>query len=221
MKPARVVIVDDHSLLRAGISGILKQEPDFEVIGEAGTVAAAVKLVLALVPDLVLMDYSLPDGNGLEATREILASQPQINIVLLTVHEEDELLYAALRSGAHGYLLKNVSKSELLARLRGLAKGDTALQTEQRRRILAEFAHTAPVPMVVQQPENALTERELDVLELIVDGGSNKEIAAELQITIHTVKNHVQHIFRKLDVYSRHEAAAAAVKRGLVSANKH
>jgi DNA-binding NarL/FixJ family response regulator len=176
--------------------------------------------VRAYKPDLVLMDYGLPDGTGLEATREILTAYPQTNIVLLTVHEEDDLLFDAVRSGAKGYLLKNISAKEMLAKLRGLSEGDAALSPTQTRRILSEFARTAP-PQPVEEGETIpLTNKELEVLQLIVMGSSNQEIGLQLHISVHTVKNHVHHILEKLKVSTRHEAAEVAVKKGLVSPEK-
>ncbi len=135
MKPIRLVIVDDHIMLRDGIVSILSEQPDFEVVGQAGSVAGALEAVRASRPDLVLMDYGLPDGTGLDATKEILASNPQTNVVLLTVHEEDDLLFDAIRSGAKGYLLKNISAKDMLARLRGLSDGNIAMESTESRRI--------------------------------------------------------------------------------------
>ena len=220
MKPIRLVIVDDHVMLRDGIVSILNEQPDFEVVGQAGSVAAALEAVQAYRPDLVLMDYGLPDGTGLEATREILALNPQTNIVLLTVHEEDDLLFEAVRSGAAGYLLKNISAKDMLARLRGLSQGEVAMEPSESRRILSEFARTPPRSAADQQQTVPLTDRELEVLRLIVMGASNQEIGAQLHISVHTVKNHVHHILDKLQVSNRHEAAKVAVKRGLVSTGK-
>jgi DNA-binding NarL/FixJ family response regulator len=166
------------------------------------------------------MDYGLPDGTGLEATKAILAQQPDTNIVLLTVHEEDDLLFEAVRSGASGYLLKNISATDLLAKLRGLAQGDAAISAAQTRRIMSEFARTPPAQPDEKQQANPLTGRELDVLQLIVNGATNRQIAAELHISIHTVKNHMHHILDKLGVDNRHEAAKVALERRLVSAGR-
>jgi DNA-binding NarL/FixJ family response regulator len=220
MKAIRVLIVDDHVMLRDGISTILQKEPDFEVVAEAGSVAEAVEKVKAAKPDLVLMDYGLPDGTGLDATREILAANAETNIVLLTVHEEDDLLFAAIRSGAKGYLLKNISAQTMLARLRGLSKGEPAMEPTETRRILSAFARTAAPTQPDQEAKIALTDRELEVLQLIVRGFSNPEIGAKFHISVHTVKNHVHHILDKLQVRNRHEAADEAIKRGLVSGGR-
>lgn len=216
MKSMRVVIVDDHALMRDGIASLLDEQPDFEVVGEVGSLAAAVEVVRATEPELVLMDYSLPDGTGLDATKEILALYPQTKIVILTVHEEDDLLFAAIRSGARGYLLKSISAREMLARLRGLAEGEAAILPEQTQRILAEFARTTVPQAAAEEEASALSERELEVLRLLAEGASNQEIGVQLHISVHTVKNHVHHILEKLNIGNRHEAVALATKRGLL-----
>jgi DNA-binding NarL/FixJ family response regulator len=216
MTATRIVVVDDHVVLRDGIVSILDSQPDFELAGVAGTVAGALEVVQATRPDLVLMDYGLPDGTGLEATREILARLPDTKIVILTVHEEDDLLFGAVRSGASGYLLKNISATELLAKLRGLAQGDVAMAAAQTRRIMSEFAKTAPAQPSDDGQTEPLTERELEVLQLLVRGATNRQIAAELHISVHTVKNHVHSILDKLKAGSRREAAEVAVKKRLV-----
>jgi DNA-binding NarL/FixJ family response regulator len=216
MKPTRIVIVDDHVILRDGIVSIFDGLADFEVVGEAGSVAAAVKAVRSSEPDIVLMDFSLPDGTGLDATREILASNPQTNVVFLTVHEEDDRLFAAVRSGAKGYLLKNIPASEMVARLRGISQGNPAMSPAQTSRILSEFARTPPKQPTDQEEMDMLTERELEVLRQVVTGSSNREIAEQLYISVHTVKNHVHNILDKLHVGSRLQAAEIAVEKGLL-----
>lgn len=216
MKRTRTVIVDDHVMLRDGIISILQKQPDFEVVGEAGSVTDAVETVCAVVPDLVLMDYSLPDGNGLEATREILALHPGISVVLLTMYSEDDLLFAAVRSGAKGYLLKNISAKDMLDALRQLSQGDLAMLPAEKNRILREFARMPAQRTDGQEEAPSLTDRELEVLGLIVEGSTNQEIALQLHISPHTVKNHVHNILDKLQVANRHEAAEVAVKKRLV-----
>jgi DNA-binding NarL/FixJ family response regulator len=217
MKPFRIVVVDDHVVLRDGIVSILDAQSDFEVVGVAGTVGEALKAVRSARPDLVLMDYGLPDGNGLEATKEILALYPETKIVLLTVHEEDDLLFGAIRNGASGYLLKNTSAADLLAKLRGLSQGDVAISPTQVSRILSEFAKTAPPASAAQEEPLPLTNRELEVLGLIIKGRSNQQIATQLHISVHTVKNHVHNILDKLNVDNRHEASDLAIRKRLVS----
>ncbi len=216
MKPTRLIIVDDHVILRDGIVSIFNGLSDFEVVAEAGSVAEAVKMAHLYQPDLILMDYTLPDGTGLDATKEILTSYPQIKIVFLTVHEEDDFLFAAVRSGAKGYLLKNIPAAEMLAKLRGLSQGAPAISSAQTSRILSEFAKTTS-PLAnnpeVMQP---LTDRELEVLHLLAQDFSNREIGEQLFISVHTVKNHVHNILDKLEVDDRFQAAQLAVKKGLI-----
>jgi DNA-binding NarL/FixJ family response regulator len=218
VKSIRIVIVDDHVMLRDGIVSILQNEPDFQVVGEAGSVAGAIATIGDVMPDLVLMDYSLPDGNGLEAIEAIHTISSEIAVVLLTMYREDELLFAAVRSGARGYLLKNISAKDMLKALRDLSQGDLAMLPAERNRIVSEFARTAPRQIDNQAKTPQLTDRELEVLRLIVRGATNRQIALELHISPNTVKNHVHNILEKLEVGSRHQAAEVAVKRRLVSA---
>lgn len=216
MKPIRIVVVDDHTILRDGIVSVLNAEADFEVVGAAGSVAGALEVVSDSRPDMVLMDYGLPDGTGVEATKEIVDLYPQTNVVLLTLHEEDEMLFAAVRNGAKGYLLKHISAKDLLTKLRGLSQGDAAFLPAQARRLLAEFARMEPVQSAKPEEDISLTDRELDVLELIVSGASNQEIGTQLHISVHTVKNHIHHILDKLQVENRRQAAEKAVRDGLI-----
>lgn len=217
MNPVRIAIVEDHVILREGIISILNKQRDFEVVGEAGSVAGALKLAQDSRPDLILMDFGLPDGNGVEATKKILAAYPETNVVFLTMHEEDDLLFAAVRSGAKGYLLKNISAEQMLGKLRDLAGGDAAFLPAQTRQILAEFARTDSSEPVVEELTIPLTARELEVLRLLVKDASNQEIGRQLHISVHTVKNHVHNILDKLNVSNRRQAADVAVKRRLVA----
>jgi len=205
-------------MLRDGIVSILQNEPDFQVVGEAGSVGDAMVTIRDVMPDIVLMDYSLPDGNGLEAIEAIHTISPEIAVVLLTMYREDELLFAAIRNGAKGYLLKNISAKDMLSALRNLNQGDLAMLPAERNRIVSEFARTAPRQIDNQAKTPQLTDRELEVLQLIVRGATNRQIALELHISPNTVKNHVHNILEKLEVGSRHQAAEVAAKRRLVSA---
>ncbi|HLE15847.1 MAG TPA: response regulator transcription factor [Anaerolineales bacterium] len=210
--PIRVLLVDDHVLFREGLISLLKNQPDFEMVGEAGSHCEAVKKALELEPNLVLMDYALPDGNGLEATQEILARLPETKIVFLTVHETDELLFAAIRSGAKGYLLKNMPVSKLLELLRGLGKGEAAITLKMASRILEEFARQEWKNQNGEPTLDLLTTRELEILEKIADGETNREIAARLYISENTVRNHVHNILEKLKLQNRYEAARLATR---------
>ena len=205
----RILLVDDHILFREGLVGLINSQPDFEVLGQAGSVAEAVEMTFELKPDLVLMDFGLPDGTGLDATQSILAKQPETNIVFLTVHEEDDRLFAALRSGAKGYLLKNVPVSKLLTFLRGVERGEAAISPAMTTRVLHEFARLEPG----REPTGAseeLTTREIEVLKELVTGATNREIADRLYIAENTVKNHMRNILGKLNLRNRREAAEFA-----------
>lgn len=170
----------------------------------------------SLQPDLVLMDFGLPDGTGLDATKAILANQPEINIVFLTVHEEDDRLFAAIRSGAKGYLLKNVPVSKLLAFLRGIERGEVAISRAMTSRIFKEFARTQPGQETAQTLPTELTSRELEVIKELSTGASNREIAEHLFISENTVKNHVRNILAKLNLRNRREVADFAHRHGLI-----
>ncbi len=211
----RILLVDDHVLLREGLYNLLCLQPDFEVVGEAGTVKQAVALAEALSPDLILMDFGLPDGTGLEATRLILARQPAIQIVFLTVHEDDDRLFDAVRAGARGYLLKNVPVARLVEYLRGLERGEAAITPALASRVLAEFAQTGCRQAVDETEFKGLTLREIEVLRELAQGVTNYEIASRLVISENTVKNHVRNILAKLHLRNRREAAIFARQQGL------
>jgi len=211
----RLLIVEDHVIMREGLVSLLVSQPDFEVIGEAGTVAEAISLSQELKPDLILMDYGLPDGTGLEATRAILGENPDINIVFLTVHEADDDLFAAIRYGAKGYLLKNIAVGKMVDALRGMARGEAPLSRKMTSQVLTEFARTQSQDEDDILSEGLLTPRELDVLAEICTGSSNKEIGDKLFISPNTVKNHIHNMLEKLGLSNRHELANYAAKRGL------
>ncbi len=211
----RLLIVEDHVIMREGLVSLLVSQPDFEVIGEAGTVAEAISLSQELKPDLILMDYGLPDGTGLEATRAILGENPDINIVFLTVHEADDDLFAAIRYGAKGYLLKNIAVGKMVDALRGMVRGEAPLSRKMTSQVLTEFARTQSPDGDDMLSEGLLTPRELEVLAEICTGSSNKEIGDKLFISPNTVKNHIHNMLEKLGLSNRHELANYAAKRGL------
>ena len=211
----RLLIVEDHVIMREGLVSLLVSQPDFEVIGEAGTVAEAISISQELKPDLILMDYGLPDGTGLEATRAILGENPDINIVFLTVHEADDDLFAAIRYGAKGYLLKNIAVGKMVDALRGMARGEAPLSRKMTSQVLTEFARTQSQDEDDMLSEGLLTPRELEVLAEICTGSSNKEIGDKLFISPNTVKNHIHNMLEKLGLSNRHELANYAAKRGL------
>ena len=210
----RVVVVDDHVLFREGLVAIIRSEPSIEVIGQAGNVHEAVELMGSLKPDLVLMDFGLPDGTGVDATRAILKEDPHCKIVFLTMSEEDEDLFSAVRSGAKGYLLKNIHPSKLVATIKSVYEGESALSRSMTLRLMEELARTKE-PLHTGDP--TLTRRELDVLRELAGGFSISEIAEHLFIAENTVKYHVHSILDKLGLSDRREAADYAKKHGLIN----
>jgi DNA-binding NarL/FixJ family response regulator len=203
----RILIVDDHILFREGLLSLLNVQPDTQVVGQAGTVREAIILANELQPDLVLMDLGLPDGSGLDATKVILANRPETKIVFLTMHEDDDRLFEAIRIGAKGYLLKNVHVTTFLTFLRGVDRGEVALTPTMTSKVLHEFARLTE-PAKHGTPEfESLSTRELQVLQQLKNGATNREIAEELFISENTVKNHVRNILTKLGLENRRQAA--------------
>jgi two-component system NarL family response regulator len=210
-----ILIVDDHVLFREGLVSLFRSQPDFHVLGEAGSVHEAIEAARRLRPDVVLMDFSLPDGTGLEATQAILADKPDTKIVFLTMHEEDDRLFAAIRSGAKGYLLKNLPVAKLLASLRGLERGEAALSRTMTGRILSAFTQSQSNRTGTSPALEQLTERECEVLREVVRGGTNREIAQRLFISENTVKNHIHNILEKLNLSNRRELIRFVERHGL------
>lgn len=209
----KIIIVDDHILFREGLASIIRSEPDIEIAGMAGTVREAVELARLNKPDLILMDFSLPDGTGADATSLILGENPECKIVFLTMSEEDEDLFAAIRSGAKGYLLKNMQPQKLVAALRSVQNGESALSRSMTMRLMEELSRTKKP----EYPQNAtLTHREIDVVRALATGMSNQEIAKHLFISENTVKYHVHSILGKLGLSDRKELANYARERGLI-----
>jgi DNA-binding NarL/FixJ family response regulator len=212
--PVRVLLVDDHILFREGLVSLLGAQPDIEIVAEAGSVQDAILLSRKVSPQLVLMNASLPDGTGVEATRAILADAPEVKIVILTTYDNEDLLFEAIRSGAIGYLSKNARAAELLETLRGVMRGEAGISKVTARRILDEFVRLSPA----QASEVAtLTAREVEVLRELANGASNQEIAKRLVISENTVKNHVRNVLVKLHFHSRREAADYARRMGFTS----
>jgi len=212
----KILIVDDHVLFREGLASLIAKQPDLKVVGEAGSVAEAVELSRALKPDMILMDFNLPDGNGLDATQIILADQPNMKIVFLTIYEDDDRLFSAIRSGAQGYLLKNIPVVKLLAALRGLIeKGEAAITRQMTTRLMEEFTHTRKSESEGSNALSELTNREREILRYLASGATNQEIALKLVISENTVKNHVHNILEKLNLRSRREVLDFARRNGL------
>jgi DNA-binding NarL/FixJ family response regulator len=210
MQPLRLLLVDDHALFREGLISLLSYQDDFTVVGEAEDAESALDQARALEPNIVLMDIELPGEDGVVVTRRLKMEMPAVTVVMLTVRDDSQTLFEAIKAGAAGYLVKNVRSRELLERLRGLARGEAAISRRLAARILQEIrGETEPFG-----PEEELTARELDVLELVAARLSNAEIAERLVISEHTVKSHMKSILSKLHLRNRHQAAAYGVARG-------
>jgi DNA-binding NarL/FixJ family response regulator len=210
MRPLRLLLVDDHALFREGLISLLSYQDDFTVVGEAEDAESALDQARALEPDIVLMDIELPGEDGVSATRWLTVEMPAITVVMLTVHDDSQTLFEAIKAGAQGYLVKNVRSRELLEQLRGLARGEAAISRRMAARILEEIRGQTES----FGPGEELTPREMDVLELVAARLSNAEIAERLVISEHTVKNHMKSILSKLHLRNRHQAAAYGVARG-------
>jgi DNA-binding NarL/FixJ family response regulator len=217
--PIRVLLADPHALFRRGVRIVLDEQADIEVVAECGDGIDAVDRISELTPDLVLIDVRMPGISGIEATRRARSVAPNTKVAILTVSEDDEDLFAAVRAGATGYLLKEVSIEELPDAVRAVARGQSLISPSMASRLLVEF--NALSRRVEEQRGTAprLSDRELEVLRLVARGLSNKDIAAELVIAENTVKNHVRNILEKLQLRSRMEAAMYAVREKLVDAS--
>jgi len=213
MNRIRILLADDHGQFRAGIRAMLRREPELELAGEVSTGAEAVTAAETLQPDVVLMDLHMPGINGIEATRQILATSPHIRILVLTMFEDDDSVFAALRVGARGYLLKGADKAEIVRAIRAVERGEAIFGPAIAQRLMHYFATPRPMPAVTAFPE--LTDREREILTLVAQGLSNGEIAARLVVSLKTVRNYVSNIFSKLEVADRTEAILRARNAGL------
>ena len=212
-----VLVVDDHVLFREGLVSLLKADEYFNVVGQAGSVQEAIYLARKLRPELILMDFSLPDGDGAEASAAILAEQPGSKIVFLTMYDADDKLIAAIRSGAKGYLLKNVPVTKLVSSLKSIEKGEAAISGTMTMRLLEEFSQSYKgVSSEVCNAQSVLSQREIDILREIALGASNGEIAAKLFLSVNTVKHHIHNILVKLKLKNRRAAILYAQRAGLI-----
>jgi DNA-binding NarL/FixJ family response regulator len=209
----RLLIADDHAAFRAGLRALLETAGDVTVVGEAGTGHEAIAAVVALHPDVVLMDVNMPGLDGVEATRRIVDASPHVAVLVLTMHEDDETVFAAVRAGARGYLLKGSQRAEILRAVRAVVAGEAIFGPAVARRLMAYFARPAPRPDPAAFPE--LTEREREILDLVARGRSNADITAALVLSPKTVRNHVSNIFSKLQVRDRSEAIVRAREAGM------
>jgi DNA-binding NarL/FixJ family response regulator len=208
----RILLVEDYLLIQQSLAYMLNAQPDMKVVGGARSVQEAVSLSRQHNPDCILMDYSLPDGTGLDAARAILAEQPNIKIVFLTIHEDEEKVFDAIRQGAQGYLPKHVTSNQLVEYLRAMERGEYAIEPQYTKRIIEEFAHSRiPKAAPSQDDPPTLTRRQVQVLQELKKGASNREIAERLVISVQTVKNHVSQILRKGNFKSRSEISNHAL----------
>lgn len=216
---ARILIVDDHALFGHGLARLIDDQPNMTVVGQAADGLEAVQLVRNLDPDLIVMDINMPISNGLEATRQIREIDPDAKILMLTIRDEDVTLFEAIKAGANGYLLKNSDAEVFLEGINQVLAGDAVLPPKLASRLLVEFARLANQPAVPAVPKEdfGLTGRELEVLNLIAEGKSDKEIASDLVLSIYTIKSHVRNILSKLHAANRWEAANTAREEGLLS----
>lgn len=213
MQPIRILLVDDHILFRKGLVSLLSNSGGFQVVGECGDGAEAVRWAGELMPDVVLMDVRMPGTNGIEATRQIAVEAPHVKVVMLTVSEDDADLFEAIKAGARGYLLKNLEPEDLRRMIRAVAAGEAALSPAMAARILDEY-NTATLPQR-PAPQATLTEREKEILALLVEGLGNKEIAHRLSISQSTVRNHLHNILYKLHLDNRVQLAIYAYREEL------
>jgi DNA-binding NarL/FixJ family response regulator len=215
--PITVLLVDDQALFREGLRTLLSVQPDLEVVGEAANGEEAVRLATALRPSVVLMDLQMPVLDGVAATRSLRDLQPECRVIVLTTFDDDEYVFEGLRAGAVGYLLKDAPSEKLVEAIRAAARGESFLQPSVAAKVIAEFKRITDIPSERRQPLiEPLSARELEILALLANGGSNKEIAAALFISEGTVKNHVTNILGKLAVRDRTQAALKARELGLI-----
>ena len=211
----RIIIADDHIVLREGTRELLQKESDLEVVGEAGDGEETVELVKKLKPDVAIVDIAMPKLNGIEATKQIKAISPSTAVLILTGYDNDQYVFALLEAGAAGYLLKDVRGQEVINAVRAVRAGESVLHPVVARKALDHFVRTKNRPQAQQLP--ALTDREIEVLRLAARGRGNKEIAKELSLSVRTVQTHLGNIFNKLAVSSRIEAVIFGLKNGLLT----
>ncbi len=212
MESMKVLIADDHPVVREGLSAMLKKQPDIEVVGEAENGRECVEKTRKLRPDIVLMDLRMPEMDGVEAMRQIAATNPEVRFIVLTTYDNDEYIFKGIEAGARAYLLKDSPREELFKAIRAVHRGESLIQPAVAGKVLDRFAELS---RQVQAPE-ALSDREVEVIKLMAEGAANKEIAVSLHISESTVKTHIQTIFQKLGVSERTGAGTQAIRKGII-----
>lgn len=215
MARMRVVVVDDHTLIRQGIVGLLESQPDIEVVGQAGNGQDGIALAAELNPDVVLMDVSMPGISGLAAAKEIRSRRPDVAVLILTIHDREDYLYQALRAGASGYVLKGADVNDLLAALRSAHRGEVYLSPSVAKALVGDYLRRSR-EADSDAASDGLTEREREILLLIAQGRTTAEIAASLVLSPHTVQSHRDHIMAKLDLHSKAALMKYAIAKGLI-----
>lgn len=216
MDKIRILVCDDHEILRKGIVQLLKLQPGFHVMGEAANGTEIVKLAEKLCPDVILMDVQMPEMDGIEAVARIREKDLAVKIIMLTISDDDDDLFNSIKCGANGYLLKNMNLEELFSHIKGVYNGEAPFSPGLANKVLLQFSRMAKSTKEHERNEYDLTVREKEVLKLVAQGKSNKYISVNLYISEHTVKKHLQHILEKLHVTNRYEAGALAIEKGLV-----
>jgi len=209
----RILIVDDHEVVRDGIVGNLVRQPDFAIVGQASNGLEAVQRAAELSPDIILMDLRMPELDGVEAMIRIKQANPEIKFIVFTTYSDDEYLFAAIKAGSKGYLLKDAPREDLFKAIRAVSRGESLIQPVFTTKVLEKLASELSRKSTAV---DALSDREIEVLDLMAKGVSNKDIADQLSITQSTVKTHVTSIFQKLNVTTRTEAVTTAFKRGII-----
>ncbi len=222
MERIKVLVVDDHTLFRHGIISVLKNEEKLEVVGEGTNGLEAIKMAEEKAPDVIVMDLNMPQCTGLEATQALQTELPDINILVLTVSDKEADLFAAMKFGAKGYILKNTEPEELVLAILHIARGGVIVSPAMATKLLGEFKDFEHVsePQPVEENDAKPSPREKEILQLLAQGATNKQIAGSLFISENTVKTHLRNIMEKLHIANRSQAAAYAVSRGLVQFNK-
>jgi len=215
MDKVKVLIVDDHALVREGLTKILSTDESIKIVGEAENGEQAVEKAFQMQPDVILMDINMPGTNGIEATRAIKKEKPQIGVIALTIHDQEEYLFELIKAGVSGYILKDISPSLLIQTILGVARGESFITPSMTAKMFSEYARLSSQNYSGASSQR-LTRREVDVLRLVANGENNRTIAKELYISEKTVKNHLTNIFQKLGVEDRTQAAIHAVKNRLV-----